>query len=110
MIPSMKPIERHLQFSKEPILNNFGELPYGEIPEPLKYDRGFETTTLSNGIRVCSEKWDAPIASVGVFIKAGSRNETPETSGTAHFLEHLHFKVIPFDPMLGNYKQNKSSN
>ncbi len=23
---------------------------------------------------------------------AGSRNETPETSGAAHFLEHLHFK------------------
>lgn len=22
----------------------------------------------------------------------GSRNETLETSGTAHFLEHLHFK------------------
>jgi len=27
-----------------------------------------------------------------VFIKAGSRNETLETSGAAHFLEHLHFK------------------
>lgn len=29
---------------------------------------------------------------MGVFIKAGSRNETLETSGAAHFLEHLHFK------------------
>jgi predicted Zn-dependent peptidase len=29
---------------------------------------------------------------VGVFIGAGSRNETVETSGAAHFLEHLHFK------------------
>jgi predicted Zn-dependent peptidase len=29
---------------------------------------------------------------VGVFIGAGSRNETLETSGAAHFLEHLHFK------------------
>jgi predicted Zn-dependent peptidase len=29
---------------------------------------------------------------VGVFIGAGSRNETIETSGAAHFLEHLHFK------------------
>jgi predicted Zn-dependent peptidase len=27
-----------------------------------------------------------------VFIGAGSRNETLETSGAAHFLEHLHFK------------------
>jgi predicted Zn-dependent peptidase len=33
-----------------------------------------------------------PIYSVGVFIGAGSRNETLDTSGAAHFLEHLHFK------------------
>jgi hypothetical protein len=32
--------------------------------------------------------------SVTVFIKCGSRNETEETSGAAHFLEHLHFKVV----------------
>ena len=31
-------------------------------------------------------------ATVGVFIDAGSRYETEETSGTAHFLEHLTFK------------------
>jgi len=30
---------------------------------------------------------------VAAFIKCGSRSETEETSGTAHFLEHLHFKV-----------------
>ena len=29
---------------------------------------------------------------MGVFIKAGSRNETLDSSGAAHFLEHLHFK------------------
>ena len=32
------------------------------------------------------------IFSIGVFIGAGSRNETLTTSGAAHFLEHLHFK------------------
>ena len=31
-------------------------------------------------------------ATVGVFIDAGSRYETAETNGTAHFLEHLTFK------------------
>lgn len=31
-------------------------------------------------------------ATVGVVIKAGSRSETNENSGVAHFLEHLHFK------------------
>jgi predicted Zn-dependent peptidase len=73
-------------------MQNFGDLPFGEIPEPLKYGLSFETTTISNGIRVCTERWNSPVAAVGVFIGAGSRNETLETSGAAHFLEHLHFK------------------
>lgn len=30
--------------------------------------------------------------SITIYIKCGSRNETEETSGAAHFLEHLHFK------------------
>ena len=33
--------EQFMQFSKEPIMKNFGELPFGEIPEPLKYVRPF---------------------------------------------------------------------
>jgi predicted Zn-dependent peptidase len=41
---------------------------------------------------VCTESWNSPLSAVGVFIGAGSRNETLETSGAAHFLEHLHFK------------------
>lgn len=32
------------------------------------------------------------IVTMGFFIKAGSRNETEENSGVAHFLEHLMFK------------------
>lgn len=80
------------QFSKKPILENFGELPQGEIPEPLKYIRDFKMTTLPNGIRVCTEAWDSPTSAVGVFVDAGSRYETVETCGTSHFLEHLLFK------------------
>lgn len=49
-------------------------------------------TTLSNGIRVCTEAWPSPISSIGCFIGSGSRNETLESSGSAHFLEHLMFK------------------
>jgi len=84
--------EKHLQFSKEPVMQNFGDLPFGEIPEPLKYERPMQMTTISNGIKVCTESWNSPVAAVGVFIGAGSRHETLETSGAAHFLEHLHFK------------------
>ena len=89
---SVKAKDLPLQFSKAPIMENFGELAPGEIPEPLKYTAPFSKTVLDNGLRVCSESRSGMLTSVGVFIKAGSRNETLETSGVAHFLEHLNFK------------------
>ncbi len=49
-------------------------------------------TTLSNGVTLLN----APSASrnVGVFliVRAGSRDETEETAGLAHYLEHMFFK------------------
>ncbi|KAK1562387.1 hypothetical protein Q3G72_011046 [Acer saccharum] len=50
-------------------------------------------TTLSNGLRVATESnLAAKTATVGVWIDAGSRFETEESNGTAHFLEHMIFK------------------
>ncbi|CAL5325903.1 unnamed protein product [Camellia sinensis] len=50
-------------------------------------------TTLPNGLRVATESTLASkTATVGVWIDAGSRFETDETNGTAHFLEHMIFK------------------
>lgn len=46
-------------------------------------------TTLSNGIRVCTERTGHQTASVGVFVGAGSRHEDLETSGTAYLLEKM---------------------
>lgn len=51
-----------------------------------------ETSTLNNGIRVATESSHGETATVGVWIDAGSRYESKETSGTAHFLEHMNFK------------------
>lgn len=51
-----------------------------------------ELSTLDNGVRVASEGGFGDTATVGVFIDAGSRYETPETNGVAHFLEHMTFK------------------
>ncbi|RDA92936.1 hypothetical protein CP533_3855 [Ophiocordyceps camponoti-saundersi (nom. inval.)] len=52
-----------------------------------------KTTTLSNGLTVATEysPW-VQTSTVGMWIDAGSRAETDETNGTAHFLEHLAFK------------------
>ncbi|KAK9665259.1 hypothetical protein RND81_14G100800 [Saponaria officinalis] len=50
-------------------------------------------TTLPNGLRVATESnLAARTATVGVWIDAGSRFESDETNGTAHFLEHILFK------------------
>jgi hypothetical protein len=92
VVPGITKVARELQFSRS-VLSPNGDLKKLAIPEPLKYARPFEMTTLSNGIRVCTESWPARVASVGVVIGAGSRHETLETAGTAHFMEHLHFKV-----------------
>lgn len=68
--------EQMLQFSKAPIQDTFGDLPFGEIPEPLKYVRPFDTTTLSNGIKVCTEATPGATSYIGVYVGAGSRNES----------------------------------
>lgn len=49
--------------------------------------------TLSNGLRVVVE-YIPTVRSVsfGIWVKTGSRNETPENNGISHFIEHMLFK------------------
>ena len=50
-------------------------------------------STLPGGLRVATDPMDSvETASVGVWIEAGSRYETPTISGVSHFLEHMVFK------------------
>ncbi len=49
--------------------------------------------TLSNGMRVVSETMPlVKTVSVGIWVDAGARDETPEINGVAHMLEHMAFK------------------
>ena len=53
----------------------------------------FERSTLSNGIRVLTAPMpQAQSVSCFVMFAAGSRFETPEIGGIAHFAEHMFFK------------------
>ena len=53
----------------------------------------FKKTVLKNGVRILMEELDhTAIASAGIWIRTGSRDESRTTSGYAHFLEHLMFK------------------
>ncbi|MFO1120196.1 MAG: pitrilysin family protein, partial [Rhodospirillales bacterium] len=50
-------------------------------------------STLANGMRVATDPMDwVETASVGVWVEAGSRNESAAASGVSHFLEHMVFK------------------
>ncbi len=50
-------------------------------------------TTLPNGFRIVTESMPGlKSASVGVWVMAGGRHETPSQNGIAHFLEHMAFK------------------
>ncbi|MGE0182235.1 MAG: M16 family metallopeptidase [Parvularculaceae bacterium] len=48
---------------------------------------------LSNGVRVFVDPMDGlESAALGVWVRAGAIDETPEESGVAHLLEHMAFK------------------
>jgi predicted Zn-dependent peptidase len=50
-------------------------------------------TVLENGLRVITEPIDSVrSASIGFWVKTGSRNESDEQAGITHFLEHMFFK------------------
>jgi predicted Zn-dependent peptidase len=52
-----------------------------------------QCTELDSGVRVVTET-DSSVRSValGLWVRTGSRNETPTQAGVSHFLEHLLFK------------------
>jgi predicted Zn-dependent peptidase len=60
-----------------------------------------KTTILENGVVVATETLPTiRSASLGVYLDIGSRDESPATSGLAHFFEHMVFKGTPkHDPL-----------
>ncbi|CAN5910031.1 pitrilysin family protein [soil metagenome] len=53
----------------------------------------FHQTTLPNGLQVIAElNPGARSVASGFFVRAGSRDESPEMAGVSHFLEHMIFK------------------
>jgi zinc protease len=55
--------------------------------------KGVQKRVLDNGLTVLTKQVDtAPVVSVQVWYRIGSRNEAPGVNGIAHQLEHLMFK------------------
>ena len=56
----------------------------------------FHSHKLPNGLQIIGESSpSARSASLGFFVRTGSRDETPDISGVTHFLEHMVFKGTP---------------
>jgi predicted Zn-dependent peptidase len=52
-----------------------------------------KTTRLDNGLTVVSQDYpQLETVSLGVWVRAGARDEAPEEGGLAHLLEHMAFK------------------
>jgi predicted Zn-dependent peptidase len=51
-----------------------------------------QVLTLPNGIRLVHHCVESPVAHCGIFINAGSRDESEHEHGLAHFIEHTIFK------------------
>ena len=51
-----------------------------------------EISELRNGIRIIHQKTNANVAHCGLLVHTGSRSETAEQHGMAHFVEHMFFK------------------
>ena len=47
---------------------------------------------LSNGVKIVHRLTPSPVAYVGVMVGAGTRDESPEENGMAHYIEHCVFK------------------
>lgn len=60
------------------------------------------TTTLDNGLRIVSERFDnVRSIALSIMVGVGSRNEALDQAGLSHFLEHLLFKGT------GKYSSNE---
>ncbi len=55
--------------------------------------RNIQQTVLANGLLVLTERMPhVNSLSMGVWVRSGSRDETPERNGISHFVEHMVFK------------------
>jgi predicted Zn-dependent peptidase len=56
----------------------------------------YKKVLLDNGIPVVTEKVnESRSASIGIWVKFGSRHESSQKKGISHFLEHMFFKGTP---------------
>ena len=76
-------------------MNGAVQLPLGlaDLSFTASGDSLVRRTVLPSGVRILSERVPgARSATIGYWVAVGSRDESPHTYGSTHFLEHLLFK------------------
>lgn len=69
------------------------KLQSASTTKPVALANGVTKTVLDNGLTVLTKEIrSAPVASVQIWYRVGSRNEKPGITGISHQLEHLLFK------------------
>jgi len=64
-----------------------------ELNELIRFPARVVTGVLANGLRVVTvETPHLHTASVGLYVRTGSRYETPANNGLSHFVEHMLFR------------------
>src|SRR5262245_21607982 len=57
------------------------------------HPESIERTVLPNGLTIITERMDhVRSATMGIWVRSGSRHERDDLSGIAHFIEHTLFK------------------
>ncbi len=76
------------------------ELVAAQPTAPVALTKNVQRTVLDNGLTVLTkEVHNAPVVTVQVWYKIGSRNEAPGVNGIAHQLEHMLFKGTKSRPV-----------
>jgi zinc protease len=77
-----------------------GQLSAASGNQVVSLTQNVRKTVLDNGLTVLTKEVDtAPVVTVQVWYRVGSRNETPGINGIAHQLEHLMFKGTKARPI-----------
>ena len=70
--------------------NEVSHYPYTSVPGDSLHTRIY---TLNNGLTVYMSPYkDKPRIYTSIAVRAGSKNDPAETTGLAHYLEHMLFK------------------
>jgi zinc protease len=95
---SHKPLESQLIAAYNQV--NTQQTLVAKKPTSLKATENVNKTVLENGLTVLTkEVHTAPVVTVQVWYKVGSRNEEPGVNGIAHQLEHMMFKGTSYRPI-----------